>query len=52
MIEFNLDENLSEYVADALNFLCKGYYPDVIVASTKSKFGKGAPDESIVPEMG
>jgi hypothetical protein len=52
MTEFNLDENLSEYVADALNFLCKGYYPDVVVISTKSKFGKGVPDETIIPEMG
>ena len=52
MIELYLDENLSEYVADALNFLCKGYFFDVNVYSTKSKFGKGAADELIIPALG
>ena len=45
MTEIFLDENLSEYVADALNSLNKGYFNDVIVHSTKIKFGKGQPDE-------
>ena len=40
MIYIYLDENLSEYVADVLNFLNKGYFKDVQVYSTKTKFGK------------
>ncbi|MGN6248343.1 MAG: hypothetical protein ACTHNG_08300 [Ginsengibacter sp.] len=52
MIEIYLDENLSEYVADALNSLNKGYFTEVIVHSTKMKFGKGKPDETIIPSIG
>ncbi len=52
MIEIYLDENLSEYVADALNFLNKGYFKDVQVYSTKIKFGKGQKDEIIIPTIG
>lgn len=52
MTEIYLDENLSEYVADALNSLNKGYFNDVIVLSTKVKFGKGKPDELIIPSIG
>ncbi|HMO61904.1 MAG TPA: hypothetical protein PKC39_06635 [Ferruginibacter sp.] len=52
MIEIYLDENLSEYVADALNALNKGYFKDIYVHSTKTKFGKGAPDEVIIPSIG
>lgn len=52
MIEIYLDENLSEYVADALNSLNKGYFKDVIVYSTKIKFGKGKADEDIIPSIG
>ncbi|MBD0285286.1 MAG: hypothetical protein ICV51_09780 [Flavisolibacter sp.] len=52
MTEFYLDENLSEYVADALNSLNKGYFRDVQVYSTKIKFGKGVPDEDIIPAIG
>jgi hypothetical protein len=52
MIEIFLDENLSEYVADALNFLNKGYFNNITVISTKIKFGKGAPDETIIPTIG
>ena len=52
MIEIFLDENLSEYVADALNALNKGYFNNVIVYSTKVKFGKGQPDEFIIPSIG
>src|SRR5215211_6189012 len=52
MIEIYLDENLSEYVADALNSLNRGYFKDVIVYSTKSRFGKGQPDETIIPAIG
>lgn len=51
-MDIYLDENLSEYVADALNFLNKGYYSDVQVYSTKTKFGKGAKDEEIIPTLG
>ncbi len=39
MIEIYLDETLSEYVADALNSLNKGYFRDINVYSTKTKFG-------------
>ncbi len=52
MIEIYLDENLSEYVADALNSLDKGYFLHVTVSSTKTKFGKGVPDEMIIPSIG
>ena len=52
MTEIYLDENLSEYVADALNSLNKGYFKDVYVHSTKTKFGKGEADEVIIPSIG
>jgi hypothetical protein len=52
MTEIYLDENLSEYVADALNSLNKGYFRDINVYSTKLKFGKGVPDEEIIPSIG
>lgn len=52
MIEIYIDENLSEYVADALNSLNKGYFVDVFVHSTKIKFGKGQSDEVIIPSIG
>lgn len=52
MTEIYLDENLSEYVADALNSLNKGYFRDINVYSTKTGFGKGAPDETIIPAIG
>lgn len=51
-MDIYLDENLSEYVADAFNSLNKGYFRDVQVYSTKTKFGKGAPDEDIIPSIG
>lgn len=51
-MEIYLDENLSEYVADALNSLSKGYFKDVLIFSTKTKFGKGMPDESHYPWHG
>ncbi len=40
MIEIYLDENLSEYVADALNSLDKGYFQNVTVSSTKTNLAK------------
>jgi hypothetical protein len=52
MIEVYLDENLSEYVADALNSLNKGYFKNILVYSTKIKFGKGQPDEIVIPSIG
>lgn len=52
MTEIYLDENLSEYVADALNSLNKGYFRDINVYSTKVKFGKGVADEEIIPAIG
>lgn len=52
MIEIYIDENLSEYVADALNSLNKGHFANVLVYSTKIKFGKGEPDETIILAIG
>jgi len=52
MTDVYLDENLSEHVASALNFLCKGDFADIQVHSTKSVFGKGEKDEVIIPEIG
>jgi hypothetical protein len=52
MTNVYLDENLSEYVAQALNFLNKGYFRDLQVYSTKEKFGKGIADEVIIPSIG
>ena len=51
-MEIYIDENLSEYVADALNSLNKGYFRDIIVYSTKIKLGKGQQDEIIIPSIG
>ncbi len=51
-MEIFLDENLSEYVADALNSLNKGYFRDIQVHSTKIKFNRGVPDEELIPAIG
>ena len=47
-----LDENLSEYVAEALNLLSKGYFPNIEVLSTKKAFGRGVADEDLIPIIG
>jgi predicted nuclease of predicted toxin-antitoxin system len=47
-----LDENLSKYVADALNLLSKGYFPNIEVYSTIDVFGRGVRDEDIIPKIG
>ena len=52
MTNIYLDENLSEYVAQGLNFLSKGHFRDIQVYSTKEKFGKGVKDEVIIPSIG
>jgi len=52
MTSIYLDENLSEYVAEALNFLNRGHFRDVEVYSTKSKFQKGIPDTELIPAIG
>jgi hypothetical protein len=52
MHQIYLDENLSEYVAEALNSLNKGYFKDMVVFSTKTRMGKGVPDEDIIPVIG
>lgn len=52
MTQIYLDENLSEYVADALNSLSKGYFSEIEVLSTKKAFGKGTPDEDLIPAIG
>ncbi len=46
-----LDENLSKYVALALNQLNHGYFPDIEVFSTIDVFGRGVPDETLIPEI-
>ena len=46
------DENLMrEFVANALNSPDKGYFQNVTVSSTKTKFGKGVPDEILIPSV-
>lgn len=52
MTKIYLDENLSPYVAQAMGLLCKGYFTDVDVFSTVDQFGKGKPDEEIIPGVG
>ncbi len=49
-----LDENLSEFVAEALNLLSKSYFQNIEVVSTKhvAELGLGAPDEKIIPFVG
>lgn len=49
-----LDENLSEYVAESLNLLCRGYFPNIEVVSTKfvPELGIEAKDEVIIPFVG
>lgn len=51
-MDIYLDENLSEYVAEAMNFLNKGYFTDVQVYSTKTKIGRGVSDEDIIERLG
>lgn len=51
-MEIYLDENLSEYIADALTSLSKGHFREVLIFSTKIKFGKGVADEKIIPAIG
>jgi hypothetical protein len=48
---FYLDENFSEYIADALNSLNKGHYSDVTVKSTIHTFGRSAADQDIIPQI-
>ncbi|HET6245504.1 MAG: hypothetical protein H0V01_03715 [Bacteroidetes bacterium] len=52
MITIYLDENLSHFVAHALNSLNKGYFKDIQVLSTIEKFGRGVKDEDLIPEIG
>ncbi len=52
MIKIYLDENLSPYVAQALNMLNKGYFMNVEVESTTTTYGKGEKDEVIIPSIG
>ena len=47
-----LDENLSKYVAEALNLLNKGYFPNIEVFSTIEIFGRGVKDEALIPAIG
>jgi hypothetical protein len=46
------DENISEYVAQAFDLLNVGHYPNVRVRSTIQAFGRGEPDEHIIPGIG
>jgi len=47
-----LDENLSEFVADALNSLDRGYFIGIEVVSTKKAIRAAATDEEIIPKIG
>jgi hypothetical protein len=47
-----LDENLSKYVAEALNLISKGYFDHIKVVSTIEDFGRGVPDETLIPNIG
>lgn len=47
-----LDENLSPFVAEALNCLSKGDFNDIRVNSTIQDFGKGIKDEELIPRIG
>ena len=47
-----LDENLSQHVAKALNNLNQGYFPNIEVHSTIEVFGRGVPDETLIPNIG
>jgi hypothetical protein len=47
-----LDENLSKYIAEALNLVSKGYFPDIEVFSTIDVFGRGVHDETLIPKIG
>ena len=47
-----LDENLSKYVANALNLLNQGYFPNTEVFSTIDIFGRGVSDETLIPQIG
>lgn len=51
-MEIYLDENLSPFVAEALNQLCKGHFSHVEVFSTVHKIGRGKKDEEIIPYIG
>jgi hypothetical protein len=51
-IKIYLDENLSKYVAEALNLLNQGYFPNIEVHSTIEVFGRGVPDEMLIPQIG
>lgn len=46
-----LDENLSKYVATALNYLNKGYFTDVEIFSTEESFSRGISDEDLIPKI-
>jgi hypothetical protein len=52
MHKIYLDENLSPYVAQAMQLLCRGYFNEVEVYSTVTVFGRGTPDEEIIPKIG
>jgi PIN like domain len=47
-----LDENLSKYIAEALNLLNKVQFPSIEVFSTIEVFGRGVPDEILIPKIG
>ena len=47
-----LDENLSEYIAEALASLSKVAYPKIEVHSTKTIFRRGEADEVLIPKIG
>jgi hypothetical protein len=46
------DENLSHYWAQAFDLLSKVHFPTVSVKHTSESFGRGTPDEEIIPAIG
>lgn len=47
-----LDENLSKYIAEALNLLNKVQFPNIEVFSTIEIFERGVADEILIPKIG
>lgn len=52
MIEVYIDENLPVQLAEGLNILEQPNCDNIVVKSIKVEFGKGAPDEKWIPEIG
>lgn len=47
-----LDENLSHFIAEALNLVNKAYYDNILILSTKKEIKEGIKDEELIPIIG